>query len=242
MKKTRGNDACKSSIVLTRPLSFLFPEFFLPICLLPITNAQSSASPTLTPTQAPTRACSNGEYRPDTGSSCVACQPGTYWNQSSETSACLSCPAGETSLQGATECYLPCQPNYALNTTDLQCVPIPEDLQDAVAANNISLNLNNTDVYIVTESLKLEETIAAVASTNETVVISLSPNIYPQQTAFVITTNLFIIRTSDPAAGAGRRRLGQHGRLLQPTDTYTDATLVAGPNSRHFVMAAGRRS
>ena len=51
-------------------------------------------APTLRPTPAPTRACGPGELRPPAGGPCQFCTPGTYWNQSYETTACLNCDRG----------------------------------------------------------------------------------------------------------------------------------------------------
>lgn len=192
--------------------------------------------PTFSPTAAPTRACGAGEYRPPTGGPCAFCAPGTFWNLTTETSACLACPDGQTSLQGATSCYSPCPPNTALNTTDLTCVPIPASITDLAA--NSGLNLTQADVYIVTEQSALEGTIgAAAANTNtstEANVIALGPNLYPQQGTYTITTNIVIVNDPSEGSATGSSRL----RHLQ---TYiNNSVIVAPPNMRHFtIVGAG---
>jgi hypothetical protein len=178
---------------------------FLPFLLddsppLPPHNPQ-----TRTPTQAPTRSCFPGEYRPTPTSPCAFCAPGTYWNQTIETTACLDCPAGQTSLQGAVQCYEPCPANTALNTTDLTCVPIPASLTDALAAANLTIDFDTTDVFLVEEPLKLEGTLGAAVASNQTVIVTLSPDtVYPQTQSYVFTSNVIIL--GQTISGGGRRR------------------------------------
>ena len=80
--------------------------------------------PTIIPTAQPTRSCVPGEYRTVLGP-CKACAVGTYWNETYETTQCLNCPADQTSLEGATQCYTPCSAGQALDTGTLTCVAIP---------------------------------------------------------------------------------------------------------------------
>ena len=173
-----------------------------------------SGMPTVMPSAAPTVSCVPGEFRPAFDQPCAFCAPGTYWNETSpaiQATTCQPCAEGNTSLQGATTCYEPCQPNSALNTTDLTCVPIPASLESIAAANNVTIDFNTTEVFIVTEPGKLEDTIgAAVASSNETaVVIVLGPGLYPQTAAYTLTSNVFIL--VDNTGGVARRRLGALG-------------------------------
>lgn len=169
-------------------------------------SLQRYRTQTRVPTPAPTRTCFPGEYRPTPSSPCEFCAPGTYWNQTYETTACLNCPAGLTSLQGAVRCYTPCAPNTALNTTDLTCVPIPQSLQNALAAANITIDFNTTEVFLVEEPTKYEDTLGvAAAAGNQTVVISLAPNtLYPQTQGYVFTSNVVIV--ADGVTGGGRRQ------------------------------------
>lgn len=153
---------------------------------------------------------------------------GTYWNQTYETTACLACPEGETSLQGATRCYTPCVAGEALDTSTLECVPIPSSLQNIIAGSNTGVNLTTADVYIVAQSGKLEDTIGATAQSNETVVIALGPNVYPQQGTYVITTNMVLVN----GVATGNRR--RH-RFLQ--SYVNNSVILAPPNNRHFTMA-----
>ena len=160
---------------------------------------------TRVPTPAPTRSCFPGEFRPSPTGPCMFCNPGTYWNSTQETTACLNCPAGETSLQGAARCYAPCPPNTALNTTDLSCVPIPQSLENALAAANITID-NSTEIFIVEEPAKYEDTLgAAAAAGNQTIVITLAPSVdYPQTQTYVFKSNVIIL--ADVAFGGRRRR------------------------------------
>ncbi len=192
--------------------------------------------PTLSPTAAPTRACGAGEYRPPTGGPCAFCAPGTFWNETIETTACLDCPEGQISLQGATSCYSPCPPNTALNTTDLTCVPLPASINDLVVNND--LNVTQSDVYIVTESGAFEGTIGAVAvnsnSSTEAIIIALGPNLYPQQGTYTIITNVVIV--SDPTKGSATA--SSRARRLQTF--VNNSVIVAPPNMRHFtIVGAG---
>jgi hypothetical protein len=110
------------------------------------------------------------------------------------------------------------------------------DIESAIFAADGTANMTNVEVFMVTEPSKLKGTIAAVASSNGMVVISLSPNVYTQQVAYPITTNIMIVKVSSLT---GRRRLGQRGRLLQTTSTFNDAIIVAAPYSRHFTLSGG---
>ena len=206
----------------------------------PAPSKMPSVMPTLMPSAAPTVSCVPGEYRPALDQPCAFCAPGTYWNETSpaiQATSCQPCAAGATSLQGATACYTPCQPNSALNTTDLTCVPIPASLESIAAANNVTLDSNTTEVFIVTEPGKLEDTIgAAAASSNETtVVIVLGPGLYPQTAAYTLTSNVVIL--VDNTGGVARRRLGALGPRHLLTETVENAVIYANSNSRHFIMS-----
>ncbi len=199
-----------------------------------------SGMPTVMPSAAPTVSCVPGEFRPAFDQPCAFCAPGTYWNETSpaiQATTCQPCAEGNTSLQGATTCYEPCQPNSALNTTDLTCVPIPASLESIAAANNVTLDSNTTEVFIVTEPGKLEDTIgAAAASSNETtVVIVLGPGLYPQTAAYTLTSNVVIL--VDNTGGVARRRLGALGPRHLLTETVENAVIYANSNSRHFTMS-----
>lgn len=158
------------------------------------------------PTAAPTRMCFPGEYRPNPYAPCAFCAPGTFWNQTYETNACLDCATGQTSLQGAVRCYTPCTAGQALNTTDLTCVPIPASLENALASANITINFNTTEVYVVEEPTKYEDTLGAAATAaNQTVIITLAPSTnYPQTETYVFYSNVIIL--ADVNTGSGRRR------------------------------------
>jgi hypothetical protein len=185
-------------------------------------------APTLRPTPAPTRSCGPGEFRPPAGGPCQFCAPGTYWNQTSETSACLSCPTGQTSLQGATQCYVPCAANSALNTTDLTCVAVPPNVIEAAAANNITIDFATTEVFVVQEPGRLEDTIGAAAVTNQTVIIVLAPGLYPQLNSYVLTTNVVILADATLQQQGGRRGL---------QTTLVDPVIYATAGNRHFVLS-----
>lgn len=132
-------------------------------------------------------------------------RPGHVLNHTYETTACLNYPAGQTSLQGAVCCYTPCPPNTALNTTDLTCVPIPQSLQSALAAANLTIDFNTTEVFLVSEPTKLEDTLgAAAAAGNQTVIITLAASTTYLQTQAYVTSNVIIL--ADGSMGDGRRR------------------------------------
>lgn len=178
----------------------------------------------------PTRSCGLGEYRPPAGGPCQFCVPGTYWNQTYETTACLACPANQTSLQGAARCYTPCAAETALNTTDLTCVAVPASVFQAASDLNITINFSTTEVFVVEEPGKLETTIGAVALAGETSVIVVAPGVYPLLQNYTLTTDVIIIGDT----GTRRRMLRPvHGRVLsgEPVVIYADL------GSRHFIMS-----
>ena len=206
----------------------------------PAPSKMPSVMPTVIPSAAPTVSCVPGEFRPAPTAPCAFCAPGTYWNETSpaiQATSCQTCGDGKISLQGATACYTPCPLNSALNTTDLTCVPIPASLESIAAANNVTLDFNTTEVFIVTEPGKLEDTIgAAAASSNETtVVIVLGPGLYPQTAAYTLTSNVFIL--VDSTAGEARRRLGAHGPRHLETISVDNAVIFAVSDSRHYIMS-----
>lgn len=176
-----------------------------------------------------------GEFRPPAGGPCEFCTPGTYWNELYETTACINCPSNQTSLQGAARCYTPCAQGTALNTTDLTCVPIPASVFDEAAAYNITIDFNTTEVFVVQEPGKLEDTIGAAALTNETVVIVLSPGLYPQVGSYVLTTNVVVLADPTLQQGGRRRLLDAGHRELQ--GAAEEAIIYATAGNRHYVMS-----
>ena len=194
----------------------------------PAPSKMPSIMPTLMPSAAPTVSCVPGEFRPAPTAPCAFCAPGTYWNETSpaiQATSCQPCAEGATSLQGATACYTPCQPNSALNTTDLTCRPIP------AAANDLPIDLNTSTIFIVTEPDKLEDTIgaAAAASNETTVVIVLGPGLYPQTAAYTLTSNVVIL--ADSTGGVARRRLGD---LANDGRRHLQTTIVDTHHLRDF--------
>lgn len=179
-------------------------------------------------------ACIPGQFRPPAGGPCQFCTPGTYWNLSFEAIACLNCPSDQTSLQGAAQCFTPCASGTALNTTDLSCVPIPASVFDDAAANNITIDVNTTEVFVVNDPGSLEDTIGAAALMNGTVLIVLAPNLYPQVNSYVLTANLMVLAGS-PLQGGRRRLTHASHRELQGTDDET--VIYATGSNRHFVMS-----
>jgi len=207
----------------TRPTSTLSPT------LSPATSP--TLKPTFAPTQAPTRACSFGNYRDLVTGTCVPCEAGTYWDQPTQTSACLICPSNQTSLQGATQCYTPCPSFSALNTTDLTCVPVPQNLENITTQGNITVNLYTSDIFIVEEPDKFQDTLGRADNTsllnttdpNAAIVIVLQPGVFPVQGTTVVRVPLVLIASS--ALSAGRR--------LQ---TANDTVIVAVAGKRHFIV------
>lgn len=106
-------------------------------------------------------------------------------------------------------CYTPCAANSALNTTDLTCVPIPQSLENALAASNLTIDFNTTEVYIVEEPIKLEGTLgAAAAAGNQTVIIALAPSTtYPQTQTYEFRSNVIIIADTGIITSGRRRQL-----------------------------------
>lgn len=86
-------------------------------------------------------------------------------------------------------------------------MPIPGSLETALAAANLTINLNQTDVYIVEEPAKYEDTLgAAAAAGNQTIIITLAPSTaYPQTQAYAFRSNVVILADTN-ATGGGRRR------------------------------------
>jgi hypothetical protein len=148
---------------------------------------------------------------------------------------CLVCPDGQTSLQGATACYTPCPVNTALNTSDLTCVPIPASINDL--ADNMDLNITQSDVFVVSESSKLEDTIGVAAeNSTQTVVIALGPNVYPQRGSYRITSNLVIVNDRNQGRPNSADRM-RHLLARGLQTSVNNSVIVAGPNARHFTIA-----
>ncbi len=203
------------------------------------TTRPTRAGETYSPTAAPTRSCIPGEYRPAPTEPCAFCAPGTFWNETTPSTACRNCTADQTSLQGATTCYTPCQPKSALNTTDLTCVAIPGSLDNIAAANNLTIDFATTEVFIVTEPSKLEDTLGAAAfagSSGKAVVVVLGPGAYPQTEVYTLTSNVYIL--VDSAGGEARRRQLLHADHRHLGLTIENAVLTAPSSSRHFVMSS----
>jgi hypothetical protein len=152
---------------------------------------------------------------------------------------------GETSLQGAVRCYAPCAAGEALNTTDLTCVPIPQSLENALAAANITIDFNTTEVYIVAEPTKLEDTLGAAASaSNQTVIITLAPDTtYPQTQAYVFRSNVIILAQTSTG---GRRRRQLQSTVGEPvwcvTDRLGSMTVSYEPPTNLVYLHPGRPS
>ena len=106
---------------------------------------------------------------------------------------------------------------------------IPASVESILA--NTSINLNTSDVYVVEEATKLEDTIGAAAAANNgtvtTVIIALGPGVYPQTTSYTITVNVIIV--ADPSLKTFRRR------RLQTTPV--DPVIYAIADSRHYTVA-----
>lgn len=150
------------------------------------------------------------------------CPPGSYWNETTQTTACLACPANTTSLQGATQCFTPCPEFSALNTTDLTCDPIPPAVNTTLAELGLT-NLTVSGVFIVEESAALDDTLGFLATLppGSTVVLTVNPGVYPTFPE-ELDVNLVIVGVP----GEDRRR---HRRL------QTGATVItAADNARHF--------
>lgn len=126
--------------------------------------------------------------------------PGTFWNETTQTTACRPCPAGQDSLLGATRCFTPCPPNTSLNTTDLTCVPIPQAALDELANLGIDPSLVN-DSFVVEEEAALADTIGYLYTlpSGSLVVITIGPGVFP-----VVPTDLDVDLI---IVGSGRRRL-----------------------------------
>ena len=191
-----------------------------------------TSRPTTVPTQAPTRACSFGEFRDLVTGECLPCQAGTYWDQPTQTSACLECPTGQTSLQGATECYVPCPTFTALNTTDLTCVPVPQNLINITTQGNFTVNLNTSDIFIVEEEQdKFQDTLGRASNPdnlnttdpNAAIVIVISPGVFPVQDTVVVRVPLIIIADDGLST---RRRL----------QTVVNPVILAVSGKRHFIV------
>lgn len=147
-------------------------------------------------------ACVPGQFRNATGA-CQPCAPGTYWNETAQTTTCLTCPVGQTSLESATRCFVPCAPNQALNTTDLTCVPIPQAALDELS--NLGIDPSTVDAFVVEEQAALQDTIGYLYTlpVGSVVVIELGPGVLPVGLPPAdLQVDLIIV------GGSRRRRLG----------------------------------
>lgn len=104
----------------------------------------------------------------------------------------------------------------------------------------MSLTSNTTEIYVVTESSKLEDTIGAAASNitqTKMFVIALGPNIYPQQKTYKIKDDVVII--NDPKEGSPTRETTRMQRQLLARglqSSLENSVIVAPPNARHFTF------
>lgn len=152
------------------------------------------------------------------------CPPGTYWNESTQTTSCLGCPVGQTSLLGATACFTPCPPNSALNTTDLTCVPIPAVVNETLSDLGLT-NVTIAGVFVVEESASLGDTLGFLTTVppGSTIVLTVNPGVYPTYPE-ELDVNLIIVGVPEEEGGRRQRRLQTTG----PTIIY------APDNARHF--------
>lgn len=129
--------------------------------------------------------------------------PGTFWNSTQQTAACLPCPVGQDSLLGATRCFTPCPLSTSLNTTDLTCVPVPQAALDELDTLGIPPSLVDAS-FVVEEEAALADTIGYLYTLppDSLVVIILGPGVFPVYPTD-LDVDLIIV-------GSGRRRmLGQ---------------------------------
>lgn len=154
------------------------------------------------------------------------CAPGSYWNETTQTTACLSCPTNTTSLQGATQCFTPCASNEALDTTTLTCVAVPQAATDALVEQGID-PATVTDNFVVSQSTALEDTIGYLSTLppGSVVVVALEPGVYPTFPAD-LEVDLIIVGLEER-----RRRLETEGRRHLQTG-FT--VITAADNGRHF--------
>lgn len=159
------------------------------------------------------------------------CAPGTYWSETTQTTACLSCPTNMTSLQGATQCFTPCGSNLALDTSTLTCVAVPLPATDALVEQGID-PATVDETLVVSESALLEDTLGYLPTlpSGSTVVVALDAGVYPGFPED-LDVNLIIVGIPE----ARRQRLvhtdGHHGsRQLQAGF----AVITAPDNGRHF--------
>jgi hypothetical protein len=186
-----------------------------------------SSAPSNQPTVAPSpsspanstpRSCSYGEYRDAGTGACTQCASGTYWDQPLETLACLACLEGQVSLPGATRCYVPCQPQEALDTKTLHCLQISASVA-AMLEGDLGLVMDDVDVYLV-EDPAVVTSVLGMASAGATIVLVLSPEAY----AVALTISVGNVVLVGGGADAGRR-LASGG---PPT------VLLAPPGKRHL--------
>ena len=122
------------------------------------------------------------------------------------------------------------------------CVPIPPSLDQIVANSEIGLNLNTSEVFIVSLPEKLEQTISAVAnyaSSNTTVVIGLGSSEYVQTEELAINTDFVLVADNNLTLQNGNfdfRRARE--RRLQTT--VVDSVIIAGEGIRHYTVGAIR--
>jgi hypothetical protein len=118
-------------------------------------------------------------------------------------------------------------------------VAIPGSLESIAAANNLTIDYNTTEIFIVTEPGKLEDTIGAASfNSNTTTVVVLGPGVYPQAGTYTLTSNIYILVDSTGGAPARRRLLlnaptTHHRHLL----TLDRAIIYARSDNRHFTMS-----
>jgi predicted outer membrane repeat protein len=110
-------------------------------------------------------------------------------------------------------------------------VAVPASVFQAASDFNITIDFNTTEVFVVEEPGKLEDTIGAAAlAGEESVIIVLGPGLYPLLQNYVLTTNVVIV-----AETLARRRMlrSEHGQTLSSEPVVIYAT----QGSRHFIMS-----
>jgi len=114
-----------------------------------------------------------------------------------------------------------------LNTTDLICVPAPQNLENITTQGNITVNLNTSDIFIVEEPDKFQDTLGRADNTS--LLNTTDPNaaivivVQPVQGTTVVRVPLVLIASSAVSAGQ---------RLQMAVDTV----IVAVAGKRHFIV------
>jgi hypothetical protein len=118
-----------------------------------------------------------------------------------------------------------------LNTTDLTCVPVPQNLENITTQGNITVDLNTSDIFIVEEPNSFQDTLGRAGNTSNlnttdsstAIVMVISPGVFPVQDTTVVRVPLVLV--ADSGLSTGRR--------LQ---TAVNPVIVAVSGRRHFVV------